>query len=136
VGSGAGQADRLQIDHGGTDGNRQDIGKASDSLSEKVFREKIDQVEQTIKFCNFKISKGKELSITEIVELRKGGDPALSELIEVLLPPRSPSLSSACVRCLWTTRVSSSSGRSAIPSVPRPLCSGRRRSSDPRQTCR
>lgn len=59
------------------------MGKASDSLSEKVFREKIDQVEQTIKFCNFKISKGRELSITEIVELRKGGDPALSALIEV-----------------------------------------------------
>jgi hypothetical protein len=35
------------------------VGKASDSLSEKVFREKIDQVEQTIKFCNFKISKGR-----------------------------------------------------------------------------
>lgn len=53
----------------------------SDSLSEKVFNEKIDQIEQTIKFCNFKISKGKELSITEIVDLRKGGDAALSNLI-------------------------------------------------------
>ena len=55
----------------------------SDSLSEKVCREKIDQIEQTIKFCNFKISKGKELSIAEIVELRKGGDASLSNLIDV-----------------------------------------------------
>lgn len=61
-----------------------DIGKVSDSLSEKVFKEKIDQIEQTIKFCNFKISKGKELSITEIVELRKGGDASLSNLIDVI----------------------------------------------------
>lgn len=36
----------------------------SDSLTERVFKEKIDQIEQTIKFCNFKTSKTKELSIT------------------------------------------------------------------------
>lgn len=68
-----------------------DIGKVSDSLSEKVFKEKIDQIEQTIKFCNFKISKGKELSITEIVELRKGGDASLSNLIDVMYLLFSPS---------------------------------------------
>jgi hypothetical protein len=46
-----------------------------------VFKEKIDQIEQTIKFCNFKVSKGKELTITEIVDLRKNGDATLSDLI-------------------------------------------------------
>jgi hypothetical protein len=61
------------------------LAKVSDSLSEKVFKEKVDQIEQTIKFCNFKISKGRELSITEIVELRKGGDDNLSNLMNVLL---------------------------------------------------
>lgn len=55
----------------------------SDSLSEKVFREKVDQIEQTIRFCDFKISKGKQLSITEIVELRKDGDPSLANLMDV-----------------------------------------------------
>ena len=60
------------------------MAKASDSLSEKVFKEKVDQIEQTIKFCNFKISKGRELSITEIVELRKGGDDSLSNLMDVI----------------------------------------------------
>lgn len=29
-----------------------------DTMNAKVYREKIDQVDQTIKFCNFKISKG------------------------------------------------------------------------------
>ena len=65
-----------------------DVGKVSDSLSENVFRERIDQIEQSIKFCNFKISKGRELSITEIVELRKGGDATLSSLIESLTEQR------------------------------------------------
>ena len=63
----------------------QDLAKVSDSLSEKVFKEKVDQIEQTIKFCNFKISKGRELSMTEIVELRKGGDDSLSSLMDVFL---------------------------------------------------
>lgn len=57
----------------------------SDSLSEKVFKEKVDQIEQTIRFCDFKISKGKQLSITEIVELRKDGDPSLANLMDVPL---------------------------------------------------
>lgn len=61
----------------------QDLGRVSDSLSEKVFREKVDQIEQTIRFCDFKISKGKQLSITEIVELRKDGDPSLANLMDV-----------------------------------------------------
>ncbi len=52
----------------------------SDSLSEKVFKEKIDQMDQTIKFCNFKTSKSKELSMTEIAALKKG-DASLSSLI-------------------------------------------------------
>lgn len=36
-------------------------------MNAKVYREKIDQIDQTIKFCNFKISKGQELSIEEII---------------------------------------------------------------------
>lgn len=34
-----------------------------DTMNAKVYREKIDQVDQTIKFCNFKISKGQEIPI-------------------------------------------------------------------------
>jgi hypothetical protein len=66
------------------------LARVSDSLSEKVFKEKVDQIEQTIKFCNFKISKGKELTITEIVDLRKGGDASLANLIEVFWSLQSP----------------------------------------------
>lgn len=41
----------------------------------------MDQFDQTIKFCNFKISKGKDMSVSEIIEMRKIGDPNLSSLI-------------------------------------------------------
>ena len=41
--------------------------KKSDTLSESIFKEKIDQLDQTIKFCNFKISKGKDMPISEII---------------------------------------------------------------------
>jgi hypothetical protein len=43
----------------------------------------MDQFDQTIKFCNFKISKGKDMPISEIIEMKKMGDPTLSTLIEV-----------------------------------------------------
>ena len=56
----------------------------SDSMSERAVKEKVDQIEQTIKFCNFKMSKGKKaLSVAEIVELRKGADAGLSGIMEV-----------------------------------------------------
>lgn len=54
-------------------------------MSERVFKEKIDQIEQTIKFCSFKLSKGKELSISEIIEIRKTGDASLLTLIDVVI---------------------------------------------------
>ena len=61
-----------------------DVGKVSDSMSERAVKEKVDQIEQTIKFCNFKMSKGKKaLSVAEIVELRKGADAGLSGIMEV-----------------------------------------------------
>lgn len=85
------QTDRLPRDHPSMSASTQDLAKVSDSLSEKIFKEKVDQIEQTIKFCNFKISKGRELSITEIVELRKGGDDSLSNMMDV--PLSLPSLS-------------------------------------------
>ena len=49
----------MSRDHSSTVDFMKDLAKVSDSLSEKVFREKVDQIEQTIKFCNFKISKGR-----------------------------------------------------------------------------
>lgn len=58
--------------------------KSSTSIASDLFKEKIDQFDQTIKFCNFKISKGKDMSIAEIIEMKKIGDPNLSALIEVL----------------------------------------------------
>jgi len=60
--------------------------KTSTSISTELFKEKIDQFDQTIKFCNFKISKGKDMSVSEIIEMKKIGDPNLSSLIEVLVP--------------------------------------------------
>lgn len=41
--------------------------KSSTSIAGELFKEKIDQFDQTIKFCNFKISKGKDMSIAEII---------------------------------------------------------------------
>ena len=67
MGGGAGKVHRVSLDNGSKLLYMKDVGRVSDSLSEKVFRERIDQIEQSIKFCNFKISKGRELSITEIV---------------------------------------------------------------------
>jgi hypothetical protein len=61
----------------------QELMKTSTSISAELFKEKIDQFDQTIKFCNFKISKGKDMSVSEIIEMKKLGDPNLSTLIEV-----------------------------------------------------
>jgi hypothetical protein len=41
--------------------------KSSTSISAEIFKEKMDQFDQTIKFCNFKISKGKDMPISEII---------------------------------------------------------------------
>lgn len=48
----------------------------------------MDQIDQTIKFCNFKLSKSDKLSVSEIIEIRKGGDPTLSNLLESLTERR------------------------------------------------
>lgn len=85
LGSSPDTAHSLQRDDACKKSLIQDLGRVSDSLSEKVFKEKVDQIEQTIRFCDFKISKGKQLSITEIVELRKDGDPSLANLMDVAL---------------------------------------------------
>ncbi len=37
----------------------QDLTTMADSVSERVYSKKIDQIDQNIKFCNFKLSKGK-----------------------------------------------------------------------------
>lgn len=59
--------------------------KSSTSIAGELFKEKIDQLDQTIRFCNFKISKGKDMSIAEIIEMKKINDPNLAALIEVQL---------------------------------------------------
>lgn len=51
-------------------------------MNAKVYREKIDQIDQTIKLCNFKISKCQYISIEEIIEMKKTGEESLSNLIE------------------------------------------------------
>lgn len=48
----------------------------------------MDQIDQTIKFCNFKLSKSDKLSVSEIIEIRKGGDPTLSNLLQSLTERR------------------------------------------------
>jgi hypothetical protein len=60
----------------------QDLLGSIDTMNAKVYREKIDQIDQTIKFCNFKMSKGQDISIEEIIEMRKTGEGSLANLID------------------------------------------------------
>ena len=58
--------------------------KVSDSLTASILRERIDQVDQSIKYCTFKESKGKQLSINEILEMKKFNEPSLRAKLENL----------------------------------------------------
>ena len=60
-----------------------ELSKTADSVIASVLKEKIDQVDQSIKYCNFKESKGKQLSIAEILEMKKSNDPTLTAKLEV-----------------------------------------------------
>lgn len=61
--------------------------KTSDAFQSLVYQEKIDQIDQAIRYCNYKLNKGgKMLSLPEILELQNNTqDPALTARIEALL---------------------------------------------------
>lgn len=61
--------------------------KISDAIQSLVYQEKIDQIDQAIRYCNYKLNKGgKMMSLEEILELRnKTQDPALTTKIDALL---------------------------------------------------
>lgn len=61
--------------------------KISDAIQSLVYQEKIDQIDQAIRYCNYKLNKGgKMLSLEEILELKsKTQDPALTAKIDSLL---------------------------------------------------
>lgn len=54
-----------------------ELRKVSDSQTGNILRDKIDQVDQSIKYCNFKESKGKQLSINEILQMKQINEPSL-----------------------------------------------------------
>lgn len=64
-----------------------ELAKVCDSLTAGILRERIDQVDQSIKYCTFKESKGKQLSINEILEMKKVNVPSLSSQLESLTVP-------------------------------------------------
>ena len=61
--------------------------KISDAIQSLVYQERIDQIDQAIRYCNYKLNKGgKLLSLEEILELKnKTQDPSLTAKIESLL---------------------------------------------------
>lgn len=61
-----------------------ELVKVSDSLSVSILHERIDQIDQSIKYCTFKESKGKQLSINEILAMKKFNEPSLRSRLENL----------------------------------------------------
>jgi len=61
--------------------------KISDAIQSLVYEEKIDQIDQSIRYCNYKLNKGgKMMSLEEILELKnKTQDPSLTAKIDSLL---------------------------------------------------
>jgi len=60
--------------------------KISDSLLNAIFQEKLDQIDQSIRLCNYKLKRGGEQSIDQLVNLKTSvQDPALMDKIEGLL---------------------------------------------------
>lgn len=56
----------------------------SDSQTASILGYKIDQVDQSIKYCTFKESK-KQLTITEILQMKQINEPSLRAKLEVIL---------------------------------------------------
>lgn len=61
--------------------------KISDAIQSIVYQERIDQIDQAIRYCNYKLNKGgKLMSLEEILELKnKTQDPSLNLRLEALL---------------------------------------------------
>ena len=61
--------------------------KISDAIQSLVYQEKMDQIDQAIRYCNYKLNKGgKVMSLEEILELKnKTQDPSLTAKIDAML---------------------------------------------------
>jgi hypothetical protein len=60
------------------------LSKVADSLQRILYKEKIEQIEQSIRYCNHKLNKGKD-SFEKLVEDKTlTNDPTLSTRIEVV----------------------------------------------------
>ena len=60
----------------------QELSRVSDSLQRILYTERIEQIDQSIRYCNFKL--GKETLDTVEDSMRTTTDPSLSTQIEVL----------------------------------------------------
>ena len=61
--------------------------KISDAIQSLVYQERIEQIDQAIRYCNYKLNKGgKLMTLEEILELKnKTQDPSLTAKIDSLL---------------------------------------------------
>lgn len=60
----------------------EELSKVSDSLQRILYQEKIEQIDQSIRYCNFK--RGKETLDPVQDSIRATNDPTLSTQIEVI----------------------------------------------------
>ena len=60
------------------------LEKVSDSVTASILKEKIEQVEASIRYCTFRESKGKQLTINEILDMKRINDPTLTAKLENL----------------------------------------------------
>ena len=60
-----------------------EISKVSDSLQRILYQERIEQIDQSVRYCNFK--RGKESLDPVEDSIRPTNDPTLSTQIEVIL---------------------------------------------------
>ena len=61
----------------------EELSKVSDSLQKIIYQERIEQIDQSIRYCNFK--RGKETLDPVEGSIRATNDPTLSTQIEVNL---------------------------------------------------
>lgn len=63
----------------------EELSKVADSLQKILYKEKIEQIEQSIRYCNHKLNKGKDSLDKFVEDKRLTNDPTLSTRIEGLL---------------------------------------------------
>jgi hypothetical protein len=62
----------------------EELSKVADSLQKILYKEKIEQIEQSIRYCNHKLNKGKDSLDKFVEDKRLTNDPTLSTRIEVI----------------------------------------------------